>query len=85
MRGVASRTQEKGGCMRNLKLFLTGLVLAAASSISFAGGCLQGTFVYYDADGGYAGHRTVGCGADDGTWGTVTTDYSFTQGCSSPI
>lgn len=45
----------------------------------------QGTFVYYDAEGAFSGYRIVGCGADDGTWGTVTTDYSFTPGCSSPI
>lgn len=71
--------------MRHAKLILTGLLLAAASSISYAGGCLQGTFIYYGEDGGYVGHRIVGCGADDGTWGAVTTDYSFSQGCSSPI
>ncbi len=71
--------------MRIAKLLTAGLLLAAVSSMSYAGGCLQGTFIYYDANGSYAGHRIVGCGADDGTWGTVTTDYSFSQGCSSPI
>ncbi len=71
--------------MRKAKLLLAGILLAAVSGISSAGGCLQGTFIYYGEDGGYVGHRTVGCGAMDGTWGTVTGDYSFTQGCSSPI
>lgn len=73
--------------MRRTKIGVMTAILVVAASIgsAYGGGCLQGTFVYYDAEGAFSGYRIVGCGADDGTWGTVTTDYSFTQGCSSPI
>lgn len=73
--------------MRRTKMGVMTAILVVAASIgsAYGGGCLQGTFVYYDAEGAYSGHRTVGCGADDGTWGVVTSDSSFTQGCASPI
>lgn len=73
--------------MRRIKLLLTGAVLMLASSVSMAGGggCLQGTWTYFDDQGDYVGSQTVGCGDADGTWGQVTDNRSFSQGCSSPI
>lgn len=71
--------------MRKITALTLGLVLIAASSATTAGGCLQGTWTYYDDDGTFVGYETVGCGADDGVYGQVTANKSFSQGCVSPI
>jgi hypothetical protein len=66
------------------KLALSVLVsLAFMSATAIAAGCLQGTWHYLDASGRVVGEQTVGCGELDGSWGTVTTRTSFTQGCAS--
>lgn len=57
--------------------------LALASGAAIAGGCLQGTWNYYDASGRLVGGQTVGCGELDGVWGTVTANSTFSQGCAS--
>lgn len=57
--------------------------LTLASGAAIAGGCLQGTWNYYDASGRLVGGQTVGCGELDGTWGTVTANTTFSQGCAS--
>jgi hypothetical protein len=71
--------------MRKTKALVLGVILVAASSASTAGGCLQGTWTYYDDDGSFVGYETVGCGADDGVYGQVTDNKTFSQGCVSPI
>jgi Family of unknown function (DUF6289) len=66
------------------KLALSLLVaFAFVSATAIAGGCLQGTWQYYDASGRLVGEQTVGCGELDGTWGAVTSRSTFTQGCAS--
>lgn len=57
--------------------------LTLASGAAIAGGCLQGTWNYYDASGRLVGGQTVGCAELDGTWGTVTAKSTFSQGCAS--
>jgi hypothetical protein len=59
-----------------VSLFLSGAVGAN-------GGCLQGTWHYLDASGRLVGEQTVGCGELDGSWGSVTANKTFTQGCAS--
>ena len=59
------------------------LALALASGAAIAGGCLQGTWHYYDASGRLVGGQTVGCAELDGAWGTVTARSTFSQGCAS--
>ncbi len=69
--------------LRNkIALFCLSLTILA-SGAAIAGGCLQGTWNYYDASGRLVGGQTVGCGELDGTWGTVTANTSFSQGCAS--
>lgn len=53
------------------------------SGVAIADGCLQGTWHYFDAGGRLVGGQTVGCGELDGSWGAVTTNKTFTQGCAS--
>lgn len=57
--------------------------LTLTSGAAIAGGCLQGTWNYYDASGRLVGGQTVGCGELDGVWGTVTANTTFSQGCAS--
>lgn len=71
--------------MRNKKALVLGAILVAASFNAAGGGCLQGTWSYYDDDGIFVGYETVGCGADDGVYGQVTDNRTFSQGCVSPI
>ena len=71
--------------MRKMKALVMGVILATVSSATTAGGCLQGTWTYYDDDGNFVGYETVGCGADDGIYGQVTNNKTFSQGCVSPI
>lgn len=59
------------------------LALTLASGAAIAGGCLQGTWNYYDANGRLVGGQTVGCAELDGTWGRVTANSTFSQGCAS--
>lgn len=47
------------------------------------GGCLQGTWHYFDAGGRLVGEQTVGCAELDGSWGSVTANSAFSQGCAS--
>lgn len=69
--------------MRRTRIFAVAFVLLAFSGLSSAGGCLQGTWHYYDASGALVGEETVGCGDLDGVWGTPTASKSFTPGCAS--
>jgi hypothetical protein len=66
---------------------IAGMLLLLSMTLSSAagadGGCLQGTWHYYDSAGRLVGEQTVGCGELDGTWGTVTARSAFTQGCLS--
>ena len=71
--------------MRKMKALVLGAILATVSSATTAGGCLQGTWTYYDDDGNFVGYETVGCGVGDGVYGQVTDNKSFSQGCVSPI
>ena len=71
--------------MRKLTAIALGGALFLASSGTIAGGCLQGTWTYYDDDGGFVGYETVGCGDADGLVGERSQNKSFTQGCASPI
>ena len=57
--------------------------LVAVSGVTSAGGCLQGTWTYYSDEGAVVGGETVGCGADDGAWGTRTSNKTFSQGCAA--
>ncbi len=69
--------------LRNkIALFCLSLTILA-SGAAIAGGCLQGTWHYYDASGRPVGGETVGCGELDGVWGTVTANRTFSQGCAS--
>lgn len=52
-----------------------------ASGAAFAGGCLQGTWHYYNASGKLVGEETVGCGTLDGAWGASSANRTFSQGC----
>ena len=62
------------------------LVLVSGAAMAQAGGgCLQGTWHYFDANGSLVGERTVGCGAMDGAWGAVTSRSTFTQGCAADM
>lgn len=47
------------------------------------GGCLQGTWHYFDVSGRLVGEQTVGCGELDGSWGSITANSGFSQGCAS--
>ena len=47
------------------------------------GGCLQGTWQYFDAGGRLVGEQTLGCAELDGSWGAVTPNKVFIQGCAS--
>lgn len=68
----------------NRRIALSALfALTLASGAAIAGGCLQGTWNYYDAGGRLVGGQTVGCGELDGVWGSVTANKTFTQGCAS--
>ncbi len=66
---------------------IAGSTLVVALCLSGAagadGGCLQGTWHYFDAGGRLVGEETVGCGELDGSWGSATADRTFTQGCAS--
>jgi hypothetical protein len=53
------------------------------SGVAIADGCLQGTWHYFDANGRLVGGQTVGCGELDGSWGAVTANKTFSQGCAS--
>ena len=57
--------------------------LVAVSGVTSAGGCLQGTWTYYSDEGAVVGGETVGCGADDGAWGSRTGNKTFSQGCAA--
>jgi len=57
--------------------------LLLASTSTMAGGCLQGTWTYYDDEGSYTGYETVGCGAADGLRGERAYNSRFTQGCNA--
>ena len=73
--------------MRRIKLGLVAVGLVVVSGLAIAqsgGGCLQGTWHYYE-NGQLVGERTVGCGADDGAWGRSTSNSTFSQGCVSAM
>jgi Family of unknown function (DUF6289) len=59
------------------------LLSSAAMAQSTGGGCLQGTWHYFDANGRLVGEQTVGCAELDGAWGAVTSNKTFTQGCAA--
>lgn len=60
------------------------LVLASGLAVAQSGGgCLQGTWVYYNASNRVVGSETVGCGSQDGLQGTRTSRSAFTPGCAS--
>jgi Family of unknown function (DUF6289) len=68
---------------RQRKIALSSLLaLLLVSGAVIAGGCLQGTWHYFDASGRLVGEQTVGCGELDGAWGAVTARSTFTQGCA---
>jgi len=69
--------------MRRTRIFAVALALVVASGVTSAGGCLQGTFHYFNDAGQQVGGETMGCGADDGFWGVRTANKTFTQGCAS--
>ncbi len=73
--------------MKRRNSLCLGLAAAAllVSGVAFAGGCLQGTWHYYDSQGRLVGGQTVGCGAMDGAWGKATANKTFSQGCSSDM
>lgn len=73
--------------MKLRQSFRFALAVAAlfGSGAVIAGGCLQGSWHYFDSQGRMVGGQTVGCGAQDGAWGQVTANKSFTQGCSSDM
>jgi hypothetical protein len=74
--------------MRRIKLGLVAVGLVVASGMAGAqsgGGCLQGTWHYFDQSGRLVGEQTVGCGADDGAWGSRTSTSTFSQGCLSAM
>jgi hypothetical protein len=65
-------------------IFRVAMVAALfMSNAALADGCLQGTWHYFDASGRLVGERTVGCAELDGSWGSVTANSTFTQGCAS--
>jgi hypothetical protein len=67
--------------MRRTKLVLMGVLIALASSASMAGGgCLAGTYSYYNDDGELVGAATVGCNPNTG-WGQQTDNAVFHPGC----
>ena len=67
-------------------IVLWGLLIASSAAFAaVGGGCLQGTWHYYDSSGRLVGEQTVGCGELDGLWGTVTTRTTFTQGCAASM
>jgi hypothetical protein len=68
--------------MRRAKIWLFA-AMVVVSGVSSAGGCLQGTWTYYSAEGAVVGSETVGCGTDDGAWGTRTANKTFSQGCAA--
>lgn len=57
--------------------------LLLSGAVGANGGCLQGTWHYFDAGGRLVGEQTVGCGELDGSWGSATASKTFTQGCAS--
>ncbi|MFZ5638586.1 MAG: DUF6289 family protein [Pseudomonadota bacterium] len=71
----------------NFRRSIAGISLVVSLCLSGAagadGGCLQGTWHYFDANGRLVGEQTVGCGELDGVWGSVTANSAFTQGCAS--
>ncbi len=69
--------------VRNKAALFCLSLLIFASGVAVAGGCLQGTWNYYDASGRLVGGQTVGCAELDGAWGSVTARSTFTQGCAS--
>ena len=68
---------------KSVRLAWVLVLVAGAAMAQSGGGCLQGTWHYLDASGRLVGERTVGCGAMDGVWGTVTSQSTFTQGCAA--
>ena len=58
-------------------------LLALPGAVGANGGCLQGTWHYFDASGRLVGEQTVGCGELDGSWGSVTANSAFSQGCAA--
>ena len=71
--------------MRRTRIFAVAFALLAISGLAYAGGCLQGTWHYYNASGQLVGEETFGCGDMDGAWGSVTANKSFTPGCASAM
>lgn len=68
---------------RRAVLLCALLVSMLLSGAAMADGCLQGTWHYFDANGRLVGSQTVGCGELDGSWGTVTANKTFSQGCAA--
>lgn len=72
---------------KNMRLAVSTAVLTAVlmlpGAVGADGGCLQGTWHYFDASGRLVGEQTVGCAELDGSWGSVTANSAFTQGCAS--
>lgn len=68
--------------MRLKTLLIVALAFAAssASAQSGGGGCLAGTYSYFDQDGQLVGSATVGCNPNS-SWGVVTDDAVFSPGC----
>ena len=66
-----------------LAMALMTALLALPGVVGANGGCLQGTWHYYDAGGRLVGQETVGCGELDGGWGSVTANSAFSQGCAA--
>jgi len=69
--------------MRRTRIFALALALIVVSGATSAGGCLQGTYHYFNDSGQLVGEETLGCGEADGAWGTPTANKTFTQGCAS--
>ena len=69
--------------MRRTRILAVAFALIAFPGLTSAGGCLQGTWHYYNASGQLVGEETMGCGELDGVWGTQTGTRTFTPGCAS--
>ena len=67
-------------------IVLWGLLIASSAAFAaVGGGCLQGTWHYYDSSGRLVGEQTVRSRELDGLWGTVPTRTTFTQRCAASM
>jgi hypothetical protein len=86
-RGAAMSPRKRRSADMKSRRGIVWSVLVVSMLLSGAvganGGCLQGTWQYFDAGGRLVGEQTVGCGDLDGSWGSATANKTFTPGCAS--